>query len=227
MKGTMTSRNTASAAAVAVVVAWLVALFGVAGTARWPLGWAFVAIVAFTLLLHRAYVARRNPGILKKRRSIGERTKVWDKAWLALFWPLMLGIPVIAAVDVVRAQGAPLPNWAWPAGAALFGVGMTISAWAMGTNPFFEGTVRIQPNQRVIEAGPYRYIRHPGYVGLILWSLGMPLLLLSRWALLPALIAAAWVVVRTALEDATLRRELAGYEQYALRVRYRLAPGLW
>jgi protein-S-isoprenylcysteine O-methyltransferase Ste14 len=223
----MPSRNRASAAGIALVAAWLVAMFGAAGTVRWPTGWLFVGIIALGLVLHRAYVAKRNPAILKKRKRVGEGTKAWDKAWLVVFWPLMLGVPVVAAVDVVRAQGAPLPMWAWPVGAALFGVGMTTSAWAMGANPFFEGTVRIQLGQAVVGTGPYRHVRHPGYVGLILWSLGMPPLLLSRRAFLPALLAAAWVVVRTALEDATLRRELAGYEQYAARVRYRLAPGIW
>jgi protein-S-isoprenylcysteine O-methyltransferase Ste14 len=205
---------------------WLVALFGAAGTLRWSTGWLFVAVLALGLLLHRTYVARHNPYLQKKRQSIGEGTKTWDKVWLVVFWPLMLLIPLVAGVDVVRAQGMPLPKWAWPVGATLFGAGMSVSAWAMGANPFFEGTVRIQPGQRVIETGPYRYIRHPGYVGLIQWALRMPLLLLSR-AFVPAVVAAAWVVVRTALEDATPRRELAGYGQYAARVHHRLVPGLW
>jgi len=223
----MPSLNLTRAAGVGLVATGLVAMFGAAGTVRWSTGWLFVAALTLGLLLHRGYVARQNPAIFKKRRNIGTGTKAWDKAWLVVFWPLMLGVPVVAAVDVMRAQGRPLPMCAWPAGAALFAAGMTTSAWAMGTNPFFEGTVRIQPGQTVIETGPYRYIRHPGYLGLILWSLGMPLLLLSRWAILPALTAAGWVVVRTALEDATLRRELAGYEQYVRRVRYRLAPEIW
>jgi protein-S-isoprenylcysteine O-methyltransferase Ste14 len=127
----------------------------------------------------------------------------------------------------VRTQGKPLPYWAWPVGVALFATGLGVSAWAMAANPFFEGTVRLQPGQKVVDSGPYRFVRHPGYVGLILLSLAMPLLLLSVWAFVPAVIAGAWVVVRTALEDAMLRRELPGYAQYATRVGHRLVPGLW
>ncbi|HTP29127.1 MAG TPA: isoprenylcysteine carboxylmethyltransferase family protein [Anaeromyxobacteraceae bacterium] len=202
-------------------------MFGAAGTLRWPSGWAFLGVMTGGSLLHRAWVARRNPEILKRRKSIGAGTKTWDKVWLAVFWPLMLLVPVVAGLHVVRAQGKPLPYWAWPVGAALFATGFGLSAWAMAANPFFEGTVRIQPGQEVVESGPYRYVRHPGYVGLILLALAMPPLLFSGWAFVPAAVAGAWVVLRTALEDAMLRRELTGYEQYAARVRHRLVPGLW
>jgi protein-S-isoprenylcysteine O-methyltransferase Ste14 len=109
----------------------------------------------------------------------------------------------------------------------LLAAGMALSAAAFAANPFFEGTVRIQAElaQRPIDAGPYRRIRHPGYAGLILWALASPLLLGSAWSLVPAVAAVAWVVLRTALEDATLRRELPGYGAYARRVRWRLLPG--
>ena len=100
----------------------------------------------------------------------------------------------------------------------------------MTANPHFEKTVRIQTDRdhRVIDSGPYRIVRHPGYaataVGLLLAT---PLLLRSWWAFVPAVAGVAWLVLRTALEDRTLRRELAGYESYAARVRWRLVPGVW
>lgn len=81
-----------------------------------------------------------------------------------------------------------------------------------------------------LDAGPgglEQAVRHPGYLGLVLWALASPFLLLSARALFPAALAAAWVVMRTALEDALLRRELPGYAEYARRVRFRLVPGAW
>ena len=77
------------------------------------------------------------------------------------------------------------------------------------------------------ESGPYRYVRHPGYVGSILSILSMPLILGSLWALIPAVIGAAAFIMRTVLEDRTLQLELNGYAAYAARVRYRFVPGLF
>ena len=101
--------------------------------------------------------------------------------------------------------------------------------WAESVNKFFEPTVRIQTDRghRVIDTGPYAIVRHPGYASGYLLFVGMPLALGSLWALIPAILSCLLLVVRTILEDQTLRNELAGYEEYAQRVRYRLIPGVW
>jgi len=70
-------------------------------------------------------------------------------------------------------------------------------------------------------------VRHPGYIGAIIQSLALPLMLGSHWALIPGGLAALLIVARTALEDRTLLDELDGYKQYAEHVRYRLLPGIW
>ena len=79
----------------------------------------------------------------------------------------------------------------------------------------------------VATGGPYRYVRHPGYLGAILFTLLMPILLGSLWALIPAGLAVPAHVVRAALEDRTLHAELDGHAEYVERVRYRLLPGVW
>jgi protein-S-isoprenylcysteine O-methyltransferase Ste14 len=180
------------------------------------------------LAAHRGYVLRRSPELLKRRRRIGEGTKRWDLAWNLAFWPLLASIAISGAIQF-RAVGPGFPTPTLALGVGLFSVAMALSAWAMASNPHFEGTVRIQTEieHRVVSTGPYRLVRHPGYVGLALWALAIPLLVLSTWALLPAAATVAWVVLRTALEDRTLQRKLAGYAEYAQRVRYRLCPGLW
>jgi protein-S-isoprenylcysteine O-methyltransferase Ste14 len=107
--------------------------------------------------------------------------------------------------------------------------GHALVVWATGVNAYFSQVVRIQTERghTVISSGPYRYVRHPGYVGGILVTLAAPLLLGSAWALIPGVLGALLLVVRTALEDRTLLQELAGYGEYAESVRYRLVPGLW
>lgn len=99
----------------------------------------------------------------------------------------------------------------------------------MAANPFFEKTVRIQTEHghRVVDTGPYATIRHPGYVGLCAILGSTPLLLASVLTTLPVLLAVLAIGVRTVLEDRTLHAELAGYEEYATRVRFRLVPGVW
>ena len=99
----------------------------------------------------------------------------------------------------------------------------------MGVNPFFEKTVRIQTERkhRVIDTGPYRFVRHPGYLGFFGWSLSAPLLLGSWWAFLPAVLSIFGLIIRTALEDKMLYEELTGYRKYASRVCYKLIPGIW
>jgi len=215
------------AALPALVAAWLAAVFGGAGTLRWTAGWAYVIALSAGLLLHRSYVARRNAALLARRGSVGRGTARWDLFWVAVFWPLMLLVPLVAGVELVRRGREALPAPFAPAGFVLSGAGLLLSAWAMGSNPFFEGTVRLQPGQTVVDAGPYRIVRHPGYLGLALWALGTPAFLRSRWAFAPAVLCAAWVALRTALEDRMLRRELTGYDAYAARVRWRLVPGLF
>ncbi len=213
---------------VAVFLGWAVVPFAAAGGAGWAAGWAHLGAVVLGVLAHGAFVRWRNPELSRHRRSIGPGTEPWDLAWNALYWPLMASIAATAGLEA-RRGGSTMPAQLFGAGLLLLGAGLALSAWAMGVNPYYEGTVRIQSERghRVVEAGPYRRLRHPGYLGLILWAAASPFLLLSVRAFAPAALTAAWVVLRTALEDALLRRRLDGYAEYARRVRFRLIPGLW
>jgi protein-S-isoprenylcysteine O-methyltransferase Ste14 len=211
-----------------VFAAWAVLPFVAAGTLAWWPGWIHLAAVTVGAAAERAFVARRSPALLRRRRRLGAGTKRWDLAWNALWWPFLAAVAVRAGFGH-RSGGPSLPFATLPAGLLLLAAGFSLSAWAMASNPFFEGTVRIQREvgHHVVEAGPYRRIRHPGYLGLCLWATATPLILRSRAAVPVAVGAVAWVVLRTVLEDATLRRELPGYAEYARRVRFRLLPGLF
>ena len=79
----------------------------------------------------------------------------------------------------------------------------------------------------MVSTGPYRYVRHPLYAGLIPFTLGTALLLGSRYGLLGALLLIAMVAWRAVQEERMLRQELDGYAAYLTRVRYRFVPYLW
>ena len=121
------------------------------------------------------------------------------------------------------------PGTTWLFGFSIFVLGWTLAIWSMTVNPFFEKTVRVQTEHghRVIDTGPYAYVRHPGYVGFLGWIISTPLLLASVWGFIPTLTTVFLFVIRTAFEDCMLCDELPGYTEYTNRVRFRLIPGLW
>lgn len=204
-------------------------LFLSAGRWDWIAGWLYLAIVLVNSAITYAYLLRRNPELIAYRMRIGKGTKTWDFLWMGLFTPPFVAVYVVAALDAGRYDWSAMTYALWPIGFMLFVVGSILFVWSMGVNPFFEKTVRIQTERghRVIDTGPYRYVRHPGYVGFFGWILSAPLLLGSWWAFTPAVIALVAVIIRTALEDRTLLDELPGYVDYARRVRFRLIPLIW
>ena len=169
-----------------------------------------------------------NPKLIERRMRLGKGTKTWDKVWISLFALAVIAIFVV--VNIEKREGiSSAPGAAWLLGFAIFVAGWTLVIWSTVVNPFFEKTVRIQTENehRVIDTGPYAYVRHPGYVGFVGWIISTPLLLASAWAFIPVSITVILLVIRTVLEDRTLRYELSGYEEYANGVRFRLIPGVW
>ena len=214
-----------------VVLPMMVAVFMFlpAGTWAWTKGWLFILVSLGTVTIATLYVWRVNAEVLVARSRTHEGTKRWDKILLCFLFPTMWAVVVVAALDDGRFHWCPLPWWVCGVGYLMLLVGIGIGTWAEAANRFFEPTVRIQTDrgQVVIDSGPYAIIRHPGYAGAILATIGIALSLGSLWALIPALLASFLLALRTHWEDQTLRAELSGYEEYAQNVRYKLIPGLW
>jgi protein-S-isoprenylcysteine O-methyltransferase Ste14 len=207
------------------------ALFISAGTLRWPMGWAYSALLIASVLASRAIALRVNPDLLAERARYrqAEGVKGWDRVLVglvALYGPLATCI--VAGLDERLGWSQVAPALQWIA-LALVALGFAFAAWAMAANRFFSSVVRIQADRghAVVSGGPYRYVRHPGYAGGVVSGLVTPLMLGALWALIPAGLTAIGLVVRTALEDKTLHKELSGYIEYAQRTRYRLLPGIW
>ena len=170
------------------------------------------------------------PDVIEERVRPGPGMKWWDKVFFALYIPSFLAILAVATLDAGRHHWtAQFPFPAYAAAYTVLTAAYGLVLWAMWTNRFFSSVVRIQSGRghHVVHDGPYRFVRHPGYVGAILLGLASAVILGSLWSLIPAGLMAMLVTVRTALEDATLQRELPGYSEYARKVRYRLLPGVW
>ena len=207
-----------------------VLLFVSSGDWRWGMAWAYLGIALGGITASIALLARHDPALLVERSRIRKGTKRWDKA---LVVPIVLVLPlallIVAGLDRRFAWSPDIAATGQIAALAAMVLGYAVVVWGMLANTFFAATVRIQAERghQVISGGPYRYVRHPGYVGAVVADLAMPIALGSLWALIPGGLAAALLVLRTGLEDRTLRRELSGYQDYTGRVRYRLLPGIW
>jgi protein-S-isoprenylcysteine O-methyltransferase Ste14 len=207
-----------------------VLLFGGAGRLDWGLGWLFVVLwgllkIAFILLLRW-----HDPDLLVERATRHENAQPYDRWIVPVYFVFCFTTILVAGLDGGRFHWSgviaiPLILFAYVI--YLFGNGL--ASWAVSANPFFSSESRLQAdrNQKVTETGPYRYVRHPAYLAtVLLWTVTGPML--ESWvAVIPGLLAALMMLIRTVYEDHMLHTELPGFAEYARQVRYRLFPGLW
>jgi len=203
----------------------------VSGQWDWWQAWAYTVSSILAFIISRLIVARKHPDLIAERARFmqAKDTKPWDKVLAPLLGLGSVLILVVAGLDKYYAW-SPASNLTVSL-VALIGIvlGYGFSSWALIENQFFAGTVRIQTERghHVVSTGPYRIMRHPGYAGGLLGYVCIPLLLVSVWSWIPAILLMIVMVVRTALEDKTLQAELPGYKEYAQKTRYRLIPGIW
>lgn len=207
-----------------------VVLFISSGDWGWGMAWVYTAVSAFSVAGNALILIPTNPELLVERAQAQEGTKDWDRLLsvsMALFGPLVTLL--VAGLDEGAGWSAQVSLICQVGALVVMVLATGLGLWAIGSNAFFSGTVRIQEDRghRVVTGGPYRFVRHPGYLGAILFDVAAPVLLSSLWAFIPAAITVAVIVVRTALEDRTLQAELPGYAEYARQTRYRLLPGVW
>jgi protein-S-isoprenylcysteine O-methyltransferase Ste14 len=207
---------------------WLGAfLFTAAGRLDWPMAWIYTGISTVDAILLLLVVS---PDLMRERAHPKADAKAWDRVLARLTGPLgSTVILVVAGLDKRFGWSAQVPLAVQFVGLAAFVFGIGLMTWAMAVNNYFSLVVRIQKDRghTVVTGGPYRYVRHPGYVGGIIFQLGTPLLLGSLWTLIPTGLIALLLVVRTALEDRTLLNELEGYREYTQQPVARLLPGVW
>lgn len=211
------------------VVIMGVALFWSAGRIDWWPAWALLAVMLAWIIAMGFAIIRFNPDLLAERLGPRKGGKQWDMTIMGIVGLSELARLIIAGLDQRYGWTGGFPIAAQIAALAVCALGYALGVWATASNAFFSQIVRIQTERghAVATGGPYQYVRHPAYVGTILYQLAMPVLLASWWALIPGGLNAILLVIRTALEDRTLQAELSGYADYARLVRHRLLPGIW
>jgi len=204
-------------------------LFGPAGRIDWWPAWGVLGVNAFMMAAMGLIIFRRYPDLAAERLSPPKGAKRWDLAINSGIRLIQLARYIVAGLD---------QRYGWSSGflveiqivaLAISFLGYCIIPWAVANNKFFSQIVRIQSDRghSVAASGPYRFVRHPSYLGMIAFELAVPIMLASWWSLLISIASVLLITDRTALEDRTLQAELSGYADYAQRVRYRLVPGIW
>jgi protein-S-isoprenylcysteine O-methyltransferase Ste14 len=208
---------------------FIVILFISAGRLDYYQGWIFSAISLIGLLMNYA-PSNIDTELLDERSKPPKDSKQWDILILKLSGLTTIIAYVVAGLDSGRYQWSPTLHWSiYILGIIIMFIGQFLFLTAKRTNKFFSSVVRIQNDRghTVCEAGLYRFVRHPGYAGMIISWIGFPFLLGSVWSIIPIVMNIILLLVRTSLEDKTLIKELAGYSQYTQRTKYKLVPGMW
>jgi protein-S-isoprenylcysteine O-methyltransferase Ste14 len=211
------------------IVGMGVALFWSAGRIDWWPAWASLAVMLAWITATTIIIFRFNPDLLAERLGPRKGAKAWDTAIMSSLGLTQLVRYIVAGLDQRYGWTGGFPFAVQISALTLCVLGYALVVWATASNAFFSQIVRIQSERghTVVTGGPYHYLRHPAYVGAILYELAVPVLLASWWALIASGLSTILLILRTAFEDHTLQAELTGYADYARQVRYRLLPGIW
>ena len=211
------------------ILFFVIILFISAGRIDYYQGWIYMAISVFGMSMDVALTST-DIELLRERSKPPGDAKEWDKWILKLSALITVGAYVVAGLDSGRYHWSPRLHW----GICILGIvvmcaGQVLFLFSKKTNKFFSSVVRIQYDRGhvVCDTGLYNFVRHPGYLGMIISWVGFPMVLGSLWSAIPVAVAIILLVVRTSLEDRTLTEELAGYGQYIQKTRYKLVPGMW
>jgi len=223
------SRRTSIVLRLLATLAFILLIFVAAGTFRWPRLWFFLGFYVAATSGLMLWLKKRNPGLLKERMTVKKDAKAWDKTLVKAYTAILMVLYIVIPLDAVRFGWSRVPPAiSWSAFGIIFLAWLWVF-WAFRENAFLSALVRIQSDRghAVCTTGPYRLVRHPMYLAVILVIVAVPLFLGSLYSLIPAALIVGLFVLRTSLEDRTLHQELPGYADYAARTRWKLVPRVW
>lgn len=200
-------------------------LFLPAGGFNYPNGWLFLALLFIPMIPMGIVMLIKAPELLKRRLDAKEKLGA-QKSIIALSGLMFLSAFILSALDF-RFGWSDVPLWLVIVGSALFLLGYLGYMEVMHENEYLARTIKVEQGQRVIDTGLYAVVRHPMYLATLLMFLPMPLILGSLFGLIPISLYVPIIVARIIGEEKLLVKELAGYDEYRKKVKYRLIPFIW
>lgn len=205
-------------------------LFISAGTIGWTEAWIYIGLQFGFSIPVSLWLRKKNPELLENRLAlVKKKQKGWDKVILISTTPFFFALLIVPGLDAVRYHWSFISVEVKIIAYIVMVLSLASFFIVLRENAFLSRVVEIQEDKghHVITTGPYRIVRHPMYVGVILLIFAIPVALGSLFGLIPAFVLAAGIVIRTVLEDKTLHKELPGYSEYAQKTKFRLLPGIW
>ena len=200
-------------------------IFLPAGTLDFSKGWLLMGLLFGPMFVAGLVMLAKSPVFLEKRLDVKEKRST-QQGVVKLSGLMFIAGFVVAGLDF-RFGWSQMPKAVTVASVVLFLLAYLLYAEVMRENAYLSRTIQVEEGQTVVSTGLYGIVRHPMYMATLLLFLVMPLVLGSWWALIPFAFYPAIIISRLKDEEELLTRELAGYEEYKEKVKYRIIPFIW
>ena len=200
-------------------------IFLPAGTLAFSKGWLLMGLLFGPMFIAGLVMLRKSPAFLEKRLDVKEK-RTAQQGVVKLSGLMFIAGFVVAGLDF-RFGWSHMPKAVTVAASVLFLLAYLLYAEVMRENAYLSRTIRVEEGQTLVSTGLYGIVRHPMYMATLLLFMVMPLVLESWWALIPFAFYPAIIISRLKDEEALLTRELAGYADYKMKVKYRIIPFIW
>jgi protein-S-isoprenylcysteine O-methyltransferase Ste14 len=215
---------------IGIFVLFALDLFLPAGSIAWLAGWVFLVLFFGFFVGTTLWLYRHNPALMQERmRATASDQQGWDKVYYPLLLASFFIWLALSALDAARLHWSRVPLAFQLIGLIILLGSFYLLFGVFRENSYLSSLVRVQEERghSVVSTGPYRFVRHPMYAGILIFELGTPLLLGSWYGILFGLVPALMLARRAVLEERTLSRELTGYTAYMSKVKYRIIPYVW
>lgn len=200
-------------------------LFLPAGTLAYDGAWRLCIVLFVPMLVMGVVMFVLSPELLRRRLASREE-RATQRGVVRYAGVLFVVSFVVAGLDF-RYGWSAVPLWMTWCAVIIFLLGYALYGEVMRENVWLSRNITVAEGQQVVTTGLYGIVRHPMYTSTIFMFFAMPLVLGSCWAMLSMMLYIPVIIIRIKDEERLLIADLAGYQDYCAKVRWRLLPYVW